>query len=162
MLGTSSAALIGLLFVVTSIRIEDLAHNSAFKTRARNVTFHLLAMLVQSIAVLTPQAVNSLGMEVIVINLCGLMLPATLLYQALYKNKALGKRGDISFYRGGIYVGGYVLGLLGGAALIAKSNLGLRLITISYVVFLVSVIWDAWKIMFGVEQAQEAQAAGKT
>ena len=55
MLGTSSAALIGVLFIVTSLRISDFMDNQAFQLRARNITLHLLATLVQAAAVLTPQ-----------------------------------------------------------------------------------------------------------
>jgi hypothetical protein len=93
MLGTSSAALIGVLFIVTSLRIDEFMDNQAFQIRARNITLHLLAMLVQAAAVLTPQPPAFLGAELVAINLCGLWLPASFAYKAFYKNKEMGRRG---------------------------------------------------------------------
>jgi hypothetical protein len=152
MLGTSSAALIGLLFVVTSLRIDEFMDNQAFQIRARNITLHLLAMLVQAAAVLTPQPADVLGAELVAINLCGLWLPASFMYKAFYKNKEMGKRGGVSFYRATTYLSGYLLGIVGGVGLIKLSNWGMYLVTISCVNFIVSVIWNAWKIMFGIGQ----------
>jgi hypothetical protein len=55
MLGTSSAALIGLLFVATSLHLKELVDKQVLRTRSRNLTLHLTAMLVQAAAILTPQ-----------------------------------------------------------------------------------------------------------
>ena len=46
MLGTSSAALIGSLFIVSSLHLDEVVNNPAFRLRARNNTIvHLVAML---------------------------------------------------------------------------------------------------------------------
>ena len=159
MLGTSSAALIGVLFIVTSLRISDFMDNQAFQLRARNITLHLLATLVQAAAVLTPQPSALFGAELVVINLCGLWLPASFIYAAFVRNKAMGTRGGFSIYRAMTYLTYYVLGVAGGAGLIVQLNAAMYLVTIAYVGFLVSVIWDAWTIMFGAGQTTAAPKA---
>lgn len=74
-LGTSAAALIGLLFVAASVRINEAKNRPVFRLRVRNVTIHLVAIFVQAMAVLTPQPMSLLGAEVMAISLCGLWLP---------------------------------------------------------------------------------------
>jgi hypothetical protein len=81
MLGTSSAALIGLLFVASSLHLNELLDKQVLRTRSRNLTLHLVAMLVQATAILTPQPLRFLGIEIIVVNLCGMYLPLTFVYK---------------------------------------------------------------------------------
>ena len=47
MLGTSAAALIGLLFIVSSLHLDETVNNPAFRLRARNNTIHLVVILVE-------------------------------------------------------------------------------------------------------------------
>ena len=63
MLGTSSAALIGLLFVATSLHLGEVVSNPAFRVRAYNVTLYLLTLLVEAVVILVPQPVPFLGAE---------------------------------------------------------------------------------------------------
>jgi hypothetical protein len=72
MLGKSSAALIGLLFIVTSFHLTAIKNNPLFRFRARNNTLHLLSMFVQAMLILTPQSAVVLGAELVAINLFGL------------------------------------------------------------------------------------------
>ena len=44
MLGTAAAALIGLLFVVTSLHLEEIVNNPAYRIRARNNMFYLMVL----------------------------------------------------------------------------------------------------------------------
>ena len=152
MLGTSAAALIGLLFVVTSLHLDEIMNSEAFRIRARNMTFHLLALLVEATLILTPQPIPVLGAELVAINLLGLQLPLSFVYKAFYKNKQMRKREAYSIYRGIINIAGYVLGIAGGASLIERSNLGMYLITASFIAFLVSAILNSWTIMTVVGQ----------
>lgn len=152
MLGTSAAALIGLLFVVASLHLEEIMTSEVHRVRARNMTFHLLVLLVEATLILMPQPMAVLGGELIAINLLGIQLPARFIYKAFYRNPDLGKRGDYSIYRGMINVGGYLLGLAAGAALVVGSAWGMYLITASFVAFLVSAILNAWTIMSVVGQ----------
>jgi len=149
MLGTSSAALIGLLFVVMSIHHGEIKKNPVFYIRAHNITLHLLTTLVEAALILTPQPMVILGVELVALNLFGLRLPAIFVYRYFYKNRKAGSRASYSIYRGMINIGAYLAGIAGGAFLIEMSNWGLYLVTASFVTFLVSGILNAWTIMFG-------------
>jgi hypothetical protein len=156
MLGTSAAALIGLLFVATSLHLDDIAGDPILRTRSRNVTLHLVAMLVQAMAVLTPQPLPALGIEIVIINLCGLYLPLTFTYKAFIRGRDSGKRGGFSIYVGMTYMLGYGLGLVGGVALGRSLSWGLYPVTLANAVFFVSVIWNAWKLMVGIRKPENA------
>jgi hypothetical protein len=159
MLGTSSAALIGLLFVVMSLHLDEIMKNPVFYIRAHNITLHLLTTLVEAALILTPQPMAILGAELVALNLFGLRLPLGFVYQYFYKNREIGNRGSYSIYRGMINIGAYLFGVAGGLSLIALSNWGLYLVTVSYVAFLVSGILNAWTIMFGVGQMEMTKAS---
>jgi hypothetical protein len=154
MFGTSAAALIGLLFVATSLHLNEMTANPVYRTRSRNLTLHFVAMLVQAAAILTPQPLRFLGIEVIVINLCGMCLPLTFVYRAFVRNRASGRQGGFSIYMGANYILGYGLGIAGGVALSKSLSWGLYLIAVSNVEFFVSVIWNAWKLMLGIRESE--------
>lgn len=162
MFGGSSAALLGLLFVATSLHLDKIVSNPGFRMRARNLTIHLVVTLILAAAVLTPQPIAVLGGELVAVSLCGLWLPLSFHYNAHFKNKAMGKRGGLSIVRGLTYLVAYLLALAGGAALIDQSNWGMYLLTLAYVIFIGSVVWNAWTIMVGVgleeEQRKKAEA----
>lgn len=151
MLGTSSAGLIGLLFIASSLHLDDMK-NEVFRLRASNNTLCLLVMLVQAAAILVPQSTVMLGIELAASNLLGLMIPLSFTYKVHFKNKSDGRRGGYSIYRAIGYMGGYLLGIAGGIALINLSRWGMYLATISYVGILAAVIWNAWIIMFGLRR----------
>jgi len=79
MLGTSSAALIGLLFAATSLHLAEIANEEIYRLRAQYTTLILLSTLVQSTAILMPQPMKIFVIELLVINLWGLSFPVTLL-----------------------------------------------------------------------------------
>ena len=54
MLGTSSGALIGLLFVVTSLHLEEIVNNTAYRIRARSNSIFLIITLVEAALILRP------------------------------------------------------------------------------------------------------------
>ena len=152
MLGTSTAALIGLLFVAASVRISEATDRPVFRMRSRSITMHLLAMLVQAMAVLTPQPMKSLGAEVVIINLWGLWLPLSFLYKMIRKHRSEQRREGVTVYRATSVIVGYLLGVVGGVSLINLANWGMYLITVSYAVILVFITMTAWLIMFGADQ----------
>ena len=159
MLGTSAAALIGLLFVAASVRISEATNRPVFRIRSRSITLHLLAMLVQAMAVLTPQPMNFLGAEVVIINLCGLWLPLTFLYKMITRYKSEGRSEGVTFPRAASVIVGYLLGVAGGIGLINFANWGMYAITVSYAVILVFITLTAWLIMFGAGQKETATEA---
>ena len=155
MLGTSAAALIGLLFVVASLHLQEIMNNPVHRIRARNMTLHLLALLVEATLILTPQPLTALGIELAVINLLGLQLPLRFIYQAFLKNRKLGASGDYSIYRGVLNVTAYLFGVFGGLLLIERPVWGMYLVTASFIAFLISAVLNAWTIMAVVGQAEK-------
>ncbi|HZL29986.1 MAG TPA: hypothetical protein VFC54_02860 [Pseudolabrys sp.] len=155
MLGTSAAALIGLLFVVASLHLQEIMNNPVHRIRARNMTLHLLALLVEATLILMPQPLAALGIELAVINLVGLQLPLRFIYRAFLKNRKLGASGDYSIYRGVLNVTAYLLGLLGGLLLMEQPVWGMYLVTASFIAFLISAVLNAWTIMAVVGQAEK-------
>ena len=158
MLGTSAAALIGLLFVVTSLHLEEVMNNAVYRMRARNITFFLVVLLVQASAILTPQPKALLGAELIAVNLFGLWLVVRFVYMFV-KNRETAERGGYSIQRSVTYLVGYLLGIGGGAALAQQSNWGLYLVTVSYVIVLITIVWNAWTIMLGIGQSEKTTKA---
>jgi hypothetical protein len=155
MLGTSSAALIGLLFVASSLHLKTMVDHPVLRTRSRNLTLHLVVMLVQATAVLTPQPLQFLGIELIIVNLCGLALPLTFLYRTIFKRTRRRAKGSgFSLYMGVAYILGYAIGIAGGAALTQSLTWGLYLVTFSNAAFFVLVILNGWKLMLGIQESE--------
>ena len=154
MLGTSSAALIGLLFVVTSLHLDDVVKNPVFRVRAYNGTLYLLILLIEAVLILVPQPILILGTELVATNLLGLWLPLSNIYRYFYKNKQISNRGGLAINRAVTYIMAYLLGIAGGAALIDHSNWGMYLVTASYTTSLVGVVLGAWAIMMGIGQTE--------
>jgi hypothetical protein len=156
MLGTSSAALIGLLFVAMSIHLGDVVSNPGFRVRSYNQTLYLLTLLVEAVLVLTPQPVPFLGAELVVLNVVGLWFPISTSYTFLYKHRDNSHRGGMKMSRAIPFSVAYLLGIAGGIVLIQGSHWGMYVVTISYTSLLVTVVLGTWSIMLGLEQNQLA------
>ena len=154
MLGTSSAALIGLLFVATSLHLAEIANEEIYRLRAEYTTLILLSTLVQSAAVLMPQSMKILGLELLAVNLWGLSFPVTLLSKAVKIPGARG-RGGFSVRRGTIFIVGYVIGIVGAGAVAAGREWGMYGVTVSYTLLLVISIWNGWMIMQGIGRGEK-------
>jgi hypothetical protein len=155
MLGTSSAALIGLLFIVTSLHLEKIMSHSGYRVRVQKFLLHLIVTLIQAAAILTPQSTVVLGVELLVINLCAMWLPVSFAYKAFYSDKVARKQGGFSIFLGINYFASYLLGIIGGAALINLMNWGMYLVTLAYVILLVSAVVNAWMMMVWVGQTEK-------
>jgi ABC-type xylose transport system permease subunit len=59
----------------------------------------------------------------------------------------------------------YMLGVVGGIALIQSSRWGMYIVTVSYTTVLVTVVLGAWSTMLGIEQrlgeAEQREKAGR-
>lgn len=157
MLGTSSAALIGLFFIATSLHIGEVVSNPVFRVRAYNGTLYLLTLLIQAIFVLVPQPIHLLGVELCVVNVVGLWLPFSNAYRYFYRNSDVARRGGLMMYRAVTYAAAYLVGVAGGVALVLRSSWGMYLVTVSYTALLVAVVLGAWAIMLGIGRTEEAQ-----
>lgn len=154
MLGSSSAALIGLLFIATSLHLEEIVKNPAYRVRAQNNTRYLLVTLIEAVLVLIPQSDFYLGGELIVLNLLWMCLPVRNVYRFFYKDKQVSGRGGWTIYRAIIFIFSFLLGAVGGAGVIAQQYWGMFLVTISYVTFIFTIVLNAWSIMLGVGQSE--------
>ena len=154
MLGTSSAALIGLLFVATSLHLSEIVNDAVYKLRAEYTTLILLGTLLQATAILTPQPLQILGAELLVVNLLGISLPLRLFLKAI-KIKASQRRGGFSVRRAAFFIAGYIFGIAGAAIMTAGAELGMYFVTACYANCLVATIWNAWMIMLGVGQIEK-------
>ena len=154
MLGSSSAALIGLLFVATSLHLKEIVNNPIFRLRTRINYIYLIITVVEAALILTPQPIVALGIEVTALNGIGLLNPLSIAYK-IYKERNFAHRGGFSPYRTAIFISCFLLGVAGGALLIGRHKNGLYLITASCLGFLVSVALNAWLIMQGVGQLEK-------
>lgn len=157
MLGTSTAALIGLLFIATSLHIGEVVNNPGFRVRAYNGTLYLLTLLVQAVLVLSPQPTIALGVEISALNLIGLAFPLSNFYRYLYRNADVARRSGFIVYRGVTYVLTYLLGLTGGIGMINGSSWSMYIVTASYTILMVAVVMGAWAIMLGIGETEAAQ-----
>jgi|SRR5665213_4133176 len=160
MLGTSSAALLGLLYVVTSLHLDEIVNNPVYRNRARSNSLYLIITLVEATFILAPQPTVVLGPELAVINLFGLTVNARNTYRIL-KNRDASKLGGMTLYRAFSFMFGFLLGVAGGACLFAGINWGMYLVTASYIILLVGVALNAWAIMLGVGETQETEKANR-
>jgi hypothetical protein len=140
MLGTSSAALIGLLFVASTLHVREIVSVEMFKVRVQNTMLVMVGTLIQATAILTPQPMRLLGAELLILNLWGLWFPLNLVYKAVRMSAA--ERG------------GYLVGIAGSMALMVADDWGLYLVTISYTHSLVAGIWNAWMMMLGIGRGE--------
>jgi hypothetical protein len=154
MLGTSSAALIGLLFIATSIHLGEVVSNPGFRVRSYNQTLYLLTLLVEATLILVPQPVSFLGAELMALNLVGLWISLSTSYTFIYKHRDDRHRGGMKMSRAIPLSVSYLFGIAGGIALIQDSRWGMYIVTVSYTTLLVTVVLGAWSTMLGIEQRQ--------
>jgi len=154
-LGSAAAALIGLLFVATSLHLDEIVNDPVYRVRARNNSIYLLMVLVEAAFILSPQPIGFLGAELVVINLFMLPLPLRNVYNFFYKDRKLSGRSGWRIYRAIAFVSGLLLGAAGGICLIKGLSWGLHLVTASCITFLVTVAMNAWSIMLGVGRSEK-------
>jgi hypothetical protein len=155
MLGTSAAALVGLLFVATSLHLGEVASNPAFRIRAYHLTLYLLTLLVEAVILLVPQPLLFLGAELFVLNLVGLTFPLSTSYTYAYKQPDASHRGGVKMSGVVALSLGYLLGMAGAIALIKETPWGMYIVTVSYTGLLVTVVLRTWSILLGIEQAEK-------
>ena len=96
MLGTSAAALIGLLFVATSLHLDDVVRNPVYHTRAYNQTRYLVLLLSKRCSCsCRSRPWHSSASRSAAQRSLGLSLPLSNIYSFVYKNKAGGRAGRL-------------------------------------------------------------------
>jgi hypothetical protein len=154
MLGTSSAALMGLLFVATSLHLDEIVSNISYRTRTRNNSYILIFALVEAAVILTPQPPATLSGLIVLANLVTMWLPFKNVYRYTYKDAETGKRGGWNAWRSVVYLVALIFGAAGGILLLFRPAMGLFLVTTGYVLLLVNAFLNAWSIMIGIGQME--------
>ena len=154
MLGTSSAALIGLLYVVTSLHLDEVVNSPTSRRHARSNSLYLIITVVEAAAILTPQPALFLGIELALLNFVGLTIPLRNIFVILADWRGAHRAG-FALRRSIIFIAEFASGGAGGAVLALGSNWGLYLVTASYVGLLVSVTLNAWTIMVGIGETEK-------
>jgi hypothetical protein len=155
MLGTSSAALLGLLYVVTSLHLDEIVNDVGYRRRARSNSYYLIITLVEAALVLTPQPIWSLGATLALVNGYGLTL-AIRNTVFIVKDWGAARRAGFAIHRTVVFNACFLTGLAGSMALVQGANWDMHAVTASYVVLLVSVALNAWAIMLGVGESKKA------
>ena len=154
-LGTSSAALIGLLFIATSLHLKEVVNNQVFYRRAFNNTCYLLIILVEALLILIPQPMSVLGAALVAINVLGLWLPLRFVY-IFFESKHGFRRDGGTFHRAIVFGVAFLLGIAGGLALIRHLGWGMYFVAASSIILLVRVVLTAWSILVGVGRVENA------
>ena len=144
MLGTASAALIGLLFVATSLHLAEIANEDIYRLRAQYTTLISLSTLVQSTVVLVPQPMKILGFELLAINLWACPSPSRCFPKRSRFRLHVG--GGFSVRRRSVFIAGYVIGIVGAGAVATGREWGMYGVT-AYTLLLFNSIWNGWTIM---------------
>ncbi len=153
-LASSSAALIGLLFIATSLHLNEIVNAPVLRRRAFNNTCYLLIILVEALLVLFPQPILILGAQLLAINLFALWFPLRFIY-LYFENKEGFRQGGGVFHRAVIFSGGFLLGIAGGVALIEGLDWGIYLVATSCMILIVRVVLTAWSIVLGVGRTEK-------
>ena len=142
MLGGSLAALTGLLFVATSIHIDEIAKVPHWRIRAFSNTFALIGLLIQSAMILAPQPTVWLGVELLAFNL--FMFCFIIIRLLVVWSKANARLPPLRMIFGGL---AWLSNSLSGASLIAEAGGGLFLNAGACLVLTWVCLWNAWSLL---------------
>ena len=161
MIGTSAGALVGLLFIVVSLHFTKISERSDHNMRAtidgaRYNTIHLLVVMVEAAAVLTPQPLSFMGAELIAINIFGLRGPLAFSFRYFGKHITISHRGGFPTGLILTIIAAYLLGIAGSVGVFMLMDWGLYLVAASCVIKIVRSVLTAWMLMFGMLQARQS------
>jgi hypothetical protein len=160
MLGTSSAALLGLLYVVASLHLDEITKNPIYRARTRSNALYLIITIVIAAFILTPQPVFYLGLELAAANLVGAAINIRNTYKFTL-NPDFRRRGGFSFVRVANFLGAFGLGTVAGVCLMKGLVAGLYIAMLSYVALLVGVSLNTWSIMLGIGRPDATKSAAR-
>ena len=116
----------------------------------------LLSLLLQGTAVLIPQPITVLGVELLAVNLWGLSFPVPMLSKAIKIPSSRG-RGGFSVRRAGVFMAAYLVGVIGAGAVATGREWGMYGVSMSYAILLTVSIWNGWMIMQGIGRGERVQ-----
>ena len=140
---TSTAALVGLLFVANSLHLDKLKNDPLLHRRARGVSLVMMLLFVQAMAILAPQDHTLLGAEICALNLMMVYFPFSAALMMRRRNVPL----PITRIGPGIICP--LAGVVGGAFLMMNWRWSLHIVAASNVLALFVLVANAWSMMLG-------------
>lgn len=150
MLGTTAGALIGLLFVATSLHLSEIVNNKYARTRARNNLFYLLSLVATATSMLLPQSPQALAAEVVAIYSVLMLFHMRNVYTFRVLKRREGTRAGFSGVTALQFIGSDLAGLAGGAYIYDARTIGLYLVAAAFIGYLSTVVFNTWTIMLWV------------
>jgi hypothetical protein len=140
MLAQAIAALLGLLFVATSLQVREIIKQPHLHARAFNNTFALGMLLMVASACLVPQPRIALGVEIGALNLFfALAAPLRALPRFL--------KLRLPVHRPALALVSVLIGAWGGLSLILQIGGGMYVVTLSVLILMVQCVFNAWSLM---------------
>ena len=147
-LGTSSAAIAGLIIVAASVRADQLMATPHWRMRALNSTLGMIAITIGAILVVLPQDSTVLGIELIAINLINAcLLPGPVILNALRNRTRLLMPLWAVINLPLLVVSLYFLAVAGGVSLIVHWGGGLYLTLVAHMGILLTAVTNAYALL---------------
>lgn len=154
MLGTTAGALIGLLFVATSLHLAEIVSDKYARTRARNNLLYLLCLVATATVMLLPQAPRPLGIELLLIYVCLFIFHARNFYMFRVLRRHEGTRVGFSGVIAVQFFGSDAAGVVGATFIYNAQTIGLYLVAAAYFLYLSTVVFNTWQIMLWVGRSE--------
>jgi len=148
MLGSSAAALTGLLFVAVSLQMKSIVKDPVLRVRASANTIMTVMLVINAAIILVPQSVVAIGIE-----LCA----AAFVYitWAGWRLVHIRRSGRKTPVRAVISMSLNLLGIIGGLSLIFHTGGGMYITTIQFIAVLGWVVFNAWSLLLDANLGQD-------
>lgn len=152
--GTAAAALLGLVLVAITLRIETVEAHPVLRNRARSAIQVLGGLLVLSLIALFP-GINALwlGLATLVLELSRIGLMAWGIAEAARSASGLPRSVWLRTTPNVLTL----LSVGGGISLIAGAGPGIYLIALAFVLTLAPMLWSVWGLLFAPELRKPAR-----
>ena len=143
----ATAALTGLLFISTSLHVEEVMNVPILRVRASGATTWSTMMIIEAAIVLVPQSYSAIGLELFVWNLAGLIWQPTRVTFQMVRRTIRAKPDPLRF---GWVCLIAITGTMGGLSLWLKAGGGFYLVTAHFFLDIGFVVASAWSVMVDV------------
>lgn len=147
-LATSAAALVGLLFVVSSLHLDKFARDRVLQRRAQNIAIVMMLLFLQALTVLVPQDLWALGTEIFLLNLVILYFPFSAMW-IMHKHKL-----PFPAIRIATTILCAVGAGLGGLLLLMNWRWSIHLVAATNAISIFVLVVNAWSLMLGAWRSE--------
>ena len=152
MLGSSAAALTGLLFVAVSLQAKSIVKDPVLRVRASANTIMSVMLIINAAITLVPQNTVAIGIELCATGFVYITWAGRRSIHLRRAGKAVPVRAVISMSLN-------LLGIVAGASLISNLGGGMYIVTIQFVAILAWVIFNAWSLLLDANEEQDNAGA---